>query len=65
MLLQMYAGQKIGLRELRKSMGVGMLKCASTRNQVFDSLDLIHDRAMGKVAAALVDYIQEVPCIGR
>ena len=45
-IIRAYCGQKIGLREIRKSMACGMLKAASLRNRGYDSLDLIHDQAM-------------------
>jgi hypothetical protein len=45
-IIRAYCGQKIGLREIRKTMACGMLKAASLRNRGYDALDLIHDQAM-------------------
>lgn len=45
-IIRSYCGEKIGLRELRKSMACGMLKAASLRNGGYDVLDTIHTRAM-------------------
>lgn len=45
-IIRAYCGEKIGLRELRKSLSCGMLKAASLRNRGYDTLDLLHDQAM-------------------
>ncbi|SEK61531.1 hypothetical protein [Nitrosovibrio tenuis] len=45
-IIRAYCGQKIGLREMRKSMSCGMLKAATLRNQGYDVLDKIHLQAM-------------------
>jgi hypothetical protein len=45
-VIRAYCGEKIGLREIRKSFGSGMLKAASLRNQGYDMLDVIHAQAM-------------------
>jgi hypothetical protein len=45
-IIRSYCGEKIGLRELRKSMACGMLKAASLRNGGYDVLDTIHTQAM-------------------
>lgn len=45
-IIRAYCGEKIGLREIRKSMACGMLKAASLRNRGYDALDLIHDQTM-------------------
>ena len=39
-IIRSYCGEKIGLRELRKSMACGMLKAASLRNGGYDLLDI-------------------------
>ncbi len=44
-IIRAYCGQKIGLRELRKSMSCGMLKAAALRNRGYDVLDTIHVQA--------------------
>lgn len=45
-IIRAYCGEKIGLREIRKSMACGMLKAASLRNRGYDALDLIHEQTM-------------------
>jgi len=45
-IIRAYCGEKIGLREMRKSMACGMLKAASLRNRGYDVLDAIHAQAM-------------------
>jgi hypothetical protein len=42
LIVRSYCGEKIGLREIRKTLGCGMLKAASTRNQIYDVLDNLH-----------------------
>lgn len=45
-IIRAYCGEKTGLREIRKSLACGMLKAASLRNRAYDTLDVIHDRAI-------------------
>jgi hypothetical protein len=45
-IIRAYCGEKIGLRELRKTMACGMLKAASLRNRGYDVLDAIHVHAI-------------------
>jgi hypothetical protein len=45
-IIRAYCGEKIGLRELKRSMCCGMLKAASLRNRGYDMLDSIHAQAM-------------------
>ena len=45
-IIRAYCGEKIGLREIRKSMSCGTLKAAALRNGGYDVLDLIHAQAM-------------------
>lgn len=47
-IIRAYCGEKIGLREIRKSMSCGMLKAVSYRNQAYDALDVIHAQAMDR-----------------
>jgi hypothetical protein len=48
-MIRAYCGEKIGLREIRKSMSCGMLKAVSYRNQAYDTLDVIHAQTMDQV----------------
>ena len=48
-IIRAYCGEKIGLREIRKSMSCGMLKAVSYRNQAYDTLDVIHAQAMDRL----------------
>jgi hypothetical protein len=48
-IIRAYCGEKIGLREIRKSMSCGMLKAVSYRNQAYDALDAIHLQAMDRL----------------
>jgi hypothetical protein len=48
-ILRAYCGEKIGLRDIRKSMNCGMLKAVSYRNQAYDTLDTIHLQAMDRL----------------
>ena len=48
-IVRAYCGEKIGLREIRKSMSCGMLKAVSYRNQAYDLLDAIHLQAMDRL----------------
>lgn len=48
-MIRAYCGEKIGLREIRKSMSCGMLKAVSYRNQAYDTLDVIHAQAMDRL----------------
>ena len=45
-VIRAYCGEKIGLREIRKTMSCGTLKAAALRNGGYDVLDLIHAQAM-------------------
>ena len=45
-IIRAYCGERIGLRELRKTMACGMLKAAGLRNQGYDILDTIHAQAI-------------------
>jgi len=49
-IIRAYCGEKIGLREIRKSMSCGMLKAVSYRNQAYDALDAIHAQAMDRLS---------------
>lgn len=61
LILKSYRGDKKagGLRELRKSLSVGMLKTVSIRGRVYDYLDAIHDRAIKKLRQPLEGYLNE------
>lgn len=48
-IIRAYCGEKIGLREIRKSMSCGMLKAVSYRNQAYDVLDVLHAQAMDRL----------------
>jgi hypothetical protein len=48
-IIRAYCGEKIGLREIKRSMSCGMLKAASMRNRGYDMLDSIHAQAMDAV----------------
>lgn len=48
-IIRAYCGEKIGLREIRKSMSCGMLKAVSYRNQAYDTLDVMHAQAIDKL----------------
>lgn len=48
-IVRAYCGEKIGLREIRKSMSCGMLKAVAYRNQAYDLLDAIHLQAMDRL----------------
>lgn len=48
-IIRAYCGEKIGLREIRKSMSCGMLKAVSYRNQAYDALDVLHAQAMDRL----------------
>lgn len=54
-IVRAYCGEKIGLREIRRSLACGMLKAVSLRNSVYDALDVIHDQAMARMLKALDD----------
>jgi hypothetical protein len=45
-IIRAYCGEKIGLREIRRTMSCGTLKAAALRNGGYDALDLIHAQAM-------------------
>lgn len=46
LIIRAHSGEKIGLREIRKALGSGMLKAASLRNRGYDLLDVIHEQVM-------------------
>ncbi len=48
-IIRAYCGEKIGLREIRKSMSCGMLKAVAYRNQAYDALDVIHLQVMDRL----------------
>lgn len=48
-IIRAYCGERIGLREIRRSMSCGMLKAVSYRNQAYDALDIIHAQAMDRL----------------
>ncbi|MGH8685408.1 MAG: hypothetical protein ACREUM_08690, partial [Nitrosospira sp.] len=48
-IIRAYCGEKIGLREIRKSMSCGMLKAVSYRNQAYDAMDVLHAQAMDRL----------------
>lgn len=48
-IIRSYCGEKVGIREIKKSMACGMLKAVSYRNQAYDTLDLIHTQAMDRL----------------
>ncbi|MDQ3186445.1 MAG: hypothetical protein M3Q16_08355, partial [Pseudomonadota bacterium] len=48
-IIRAYCGEKIGLREIRKSMSCGMLRAVSYRNQAYDALDVIHAQAIDRL----------------
>lgn len=58
-IIRAYCGQKIGLREIRKSLNTGMLKAASMRNRGYDYLDAIHDQAMEILRRELAEYFEK------
>jgi hypothetical protein len=45
-IVRAYCGEKIGLREIRRSMSCGTLKAAALRNGGYDALDMIHAQTM-------------------
>lgn len=47
-IIRSYCGEKVGLREIKKSMACGVLKAVSYRNQAYDTLDVIHAQAMDR-----------------
>jgi hypothetical protein len=49
-IIRAYCGEKIGLRELKKSMSCGMLKAASLRSRGYDMLDSLHAQAMDTIS---------------
>ena len=49
-IIRAYCGEKIGLREIRKSLQCGMLKAVSLRNRAYDALDAIHAQAMDRLS---------------
>lgn len=49
-ILRAYCGEKIGLREIRKSMACGMLKAVTCRNRAYDEMDRLHTGAMEALA---------------
>lgn len=49
LIIRAYCGEKIGLREIRRSLNCGMLKAVSLRNMAYDSLDAIHAQAMDRI----------------
>lgn len=52
-IIRAYCGEKIGLRDIRKTLDCGMLMAASKRNHAYDALDLIHDQSMEILGVAL------------
>jgi hypothetical protein len=52
-IIRAYCGEKIGLRDIRKSMSCRMLKAVSYRNQAYDLLDSIHLQAMERLRAEM------------
>jgi hypothetical protein len=48
-IIRAYCGERVGLREIRKSMNCGMLKAVSYRNQAYDMLDSIHLQSMDRL----------------
>jgi hypothetical protein len=45
-IIRGYCGEKMGIREIKKSMACGMLKAVSYRNRGYDVLDVIHVQAI-------------------
>jgi len=58
-IIRAYCGERIGLREIRKSLNCGMLKAALLRNRGYDLLDAIHDQAMGILELELAGYFEK------
>lgn len=52
-IIRAYCGEKVGLREIRKSLACGMLKAVSLRNRAYDSLDVIHAQSMDRLRAEM------------
>jgi len=48
-IIRAYGGEKIGLREIRKSMSCGMLKAVTYRNRAYDELDVLHLQAIDRL----------------
>jgi hypothetical protein len=48
-IVRAYCGERIGLREIRKSLRCGMLKAVALRNKAYDALDAIHAQAMDRL----------------
>ena len=48
-IIRAYCGERIGMREIRKSLCCGMLKAVSLRNRAYDTLDMIHAQAMDRL----------------
>ena len=48
-IIRAYCGERIGLREIRKSLRCGMLKAVSLRNRAYDALDAIHAQSMDRL----------------
>ena len=58
-IIMAYCGERIGLREIRKSLNSGMLKAASLRNRGYDLLDVIHEQAMEILNLELAEYFEK------
>lgn len=54
-ILRAYCGERVGLREIRRSLACGMLKAVSCRNQVYDRLDVLHAQAMDRLGRAMME----------
>ncbi len=54
-IIRSYCGDRIGMREIRRSLNCGMLKASMTRNIIFDLLDAVHSNAMDKVRTLLAE----------
>lgn len=59
LIIRAYCGDKrVGLRELRRSLGCGMLKAVSLRNRCYDALDVIFGQSERTLKMVLADYLK-------
>jgi len=62
LMIRSYCGDRVGLREIKKTMSCGMLKAVSIRNRAYDALDAIHAQTMDRLAAEMeCAGLREVP----
>lgn len=59
LILKGYRGDKKagGLRELRKTLGIGILKTASLRNHAYDYLDIMYTKVIDRLKDPLKAYL--------